>query len=117
MDHQTYSGRYHKAVAHNSTSQVTTTPLFDADGKIVAMVEEQPRTVVEEAAILAKEADDTALDLKGGTQRHQRLVAEIPNVFVNDLMRRGIWQDTEALLKWIEYEAPRDFRAFAGRLS
>jgi hypothetical protein len=45
-----------------------------------------------------------------------RLAAEIPNIFVNDLMRRGIWQDTDRLLQWIEEEAPRDFRAYAGKL-
>ena len=101
---------------HNPAAQTTTTPLFDADGNIVSMVEEQPRSVVEQAAELAKMADAHALDLKGGTQRHMRLAAEIPNIFVNDLMRRGIWQDTDRLLQWIEEEAPRDFRAYAGKL-
>jgi len=103
-------------VHHNPAAQTTTTPLFDADGNIVSMVEEQPRSVVEQAAELAKMADAHALDLKGGTQRHMRLAAEIPNIFVNDLMRRGIWQDTDRLLQWIEEEAPRDFRAYAGKL-
>ena len=116
MDQGTYSGRGPRPVHHNPVAQTTTTPLFDADGNIVAMVEEQPRSMVEQAAVLAKMARENALDLKGGTQRHMRLAAEIPNIFVNDLMRRGIWQDTDALLKWIEYEAPREFRAYAGKL-
>ncbi len=101
---------------YNPCAQTTTTPLFDADGNIVSLVEEQPRSVVEQAATLAKMANEHALDLKGGTQRHMRLAAEIPNIFVNDLMRRGIWQDTDRLLQWIEEEAPRDFRAYAGKL-
>ena len=101
---------------HNPTAQTVTTPLFDASGNIVAMVEEQPRSMVEQAGILAKMAKDNANDLKGGTQRHFRLAAEIPNIFVNDLMRRGIWQDTDRLLQWIEEEAPRDFKAYAGKL-
>ena len=116
MDHRTYSGRGPRPVHHNPVAQTTTTPLFDANGHIVAMVEEQPRSVVEEAAILATEANENALDLKGGTQRHMRLAAEIPNVFVNDLMRRGIWGNTERLKHWIEFECPRDFKSFAGRL-
>jgi len=116
MDHRTYSGRGPRPVHHNPTAQTTTTPLFDADGNIVSMVEEQPRSMVEHAAELAKMANAHALDLKGGTQRHMRLAAEIPNIFVNDLMRRGIWQDTDRLLQWIEEEAPRDFRAYAGKL-
>ena len=116
MDHRTYSGRGPRPVHHNGVAQTTTTPLFDADGNIVAMVEEQPRSMVEQAAILAKHANENAPDLKGGTQRHIRLAAEIPNIFVNDLMRRGIWQDTDRLMQWIEEEAPQEFRAYAGKL-
>ncbi len=116
MDHRTYSGRHDKPVACNPTSQITTTPLFDADGKIVAMVEEQPRTMIDHAAGLAKLHNERALSLKGGSQRHMRLAAEIPNIFVDDLMRRGIWGDTKRLLQWIEYEAPREFKAYPGRI-
>ena len=117
MDHRTYSGRGPRPVHHNAVAQTTTTPLFDADGAIVAMVEEQPRSMVEQAAVLAQMARENAPDLKGGTQRHYRHVAEIPNIFVNDLMRRGIWQDIERRMKWIEEECPRDFKAYAGRLT
>jgi hypothetical protein len=110
------SGRHSQAIAYNAASKTSTTPIFDGNGNIVAMVEEQQRSAVQEAATLAKAAQEHALDLKGGTQRHFRLAAEIPNIFVNDLMRRGIWQDTKRLMQWIEEEAPRDFRAYAGRL-
>lgn len=116
MDHRTYSGVHDQAIAYNPASQTKTTPIFDCDNNIVAMVEAQSYESVDGAALMAKIAQENALDLKGGTQRHMRLAAEIPNVFVNDLMRRGIWQDTDRLIQWIEEEAPRDFKAFAGRL-
>lgn len=116
MDHRTYAGKHDQAIAFNPMSKTTTTPIFDCDNNIVAMVEAQEHEAVEGAAIMAKISQENALDLKGGTQRHMRLAAEIPNIFVNDLMRRGIWQDTDRLIQWIEQEAPRDFKAYAGRI-
>lgn len=99
----------------NPISGVKTLPIFNADGQVEKFVETQDGTRIDNAEKLARHQAEEAPSLVGNTQRHRRHVAEIPTVIVNDLMRRGIWGDDKALLRWIETEG-QAFKSFAGRL-
>jgi hypothetical protein len=91
------------------TSKVVTKPIFDADGNVVAYTEVQNGHQSELMRQNVRHAEDRRLPLAGHTQRHWRHVAEIPNVFVNKLMREGIWDDPERREEWLKRECPRDF--------
>ncbi len=99
----------------NPHSGVQTQVVFDDDGK-THITEKQPKKLFDACAALGADIDDRALPLAGGTQRHYKHVAEIPNAVVNELMRRGIWGDKKAVLKWLDSEG-RIFKSYQGRVS
>jgi len=45
-----------------------------------------------------------------------RKVASIPLVVVEDLMRKGIWDDKNAMKKWLNDSDNRGFRIWPGRV-
>ncbi len=101
---------------NNPHSGVQTQIIFDDRGKVASIVETQPKVISDLAIALGADIDDRALPLAGGTQRHMRHVAEIPNHVVNDLIRRGIWGDKKAVLKWLDGEG-RIWKSYRGRVS
>ena len=99
----------------NPHSGVQTQVVFDDAGK-AHIEEKQPKQLFDMCKALGADMEDRALPLAGNTQRHMRHVAEIPNAIVNELMRRGIWGDKKALLKWLDTEG-RAFKSYQGRVS
>ncbi len=99
----------------NPHSGVQTQVTFDDSGR-AHIQERQPQQLIDMCAALGQDINDRALPLAGGTQRHMRHVGEIPNHVVNDLMRRGIWGDKKAVLKWLDTEG-RKYKSYPGRVS
>ena len=99
----------------NPHSGVQTQVTYDDAGR-AHIEEKQPKQLFDACKALGKDIDERALPLAGGTQRHMRHVAEIPNAVVGELMRRGIWGDKKAVLKWLDTEG-RIFKSYQGRVS
>ncbi len=99
----------------NPHSGVQTQVTFDDDGRS-HVEEKQPKQLFDMCRALGEDINDRALPLAGGTQRHMRHVAEIPNAVVNELMRAGIWGDKKAVLKWLDGEG-RVFKSYPGRVA
>jgi len=56
-----------------------------------------------------------AYDRHVARQRGGRMVAVVPAVIVNHLMKMGIWQDPKAKLEWLSRRDAQAFRVDDGR--
>ena len=99
----------------NPHSGVQTQVVFDDNGR-AHITEQQPKQLFGMCHALGQDINERALPLAGGTQRHMRHVAEIPNAVVNELMRKGIWGDKKAVLKWLDTEG-RVFKSYPGKVA
>jgi len=83
----------------------------DADSGLPLIISQQDcRTVANDAGRYAQLFDPHRVRKQSG-----RMVAMVPAVIVNHLMKLGIWQDPQAKLRWLSRRDARGFRTDDGR--
>ena len=82
---------------------------FDSAGKLESVTETQSGAQTGATKGLAQQAAERHRPVYGNTQDHMRHIAEVPPIFVNELMRRGIWGDQKRVKQWLREDCPRDF--------
>lgn len=96
----------------DSQRAIRTRVVRDTDSGLPLIVAQSQNTqpIIDDCARYAGVYDRHRARKQGG-----RLVAVVPAVMVNHLMRMGIWQDPQAKLAWLSRRDARGFRVDDGR--